>query len=61
MAEETETNIEVAVYPSKVRKDEKGFYVVMSLKANRQTFTGIKFYVDEEFEPHCRSLYREEE
>ncbi len=61
MAEGTETNIEVATYPSKVRKDEGGFYVLIGIRARGQMFTHVRFNVDEEFEPHCRSLYREEE
>ncbi len=60
MPKRTATNIEVVRYPSFVRKDEKGFYVLMGLKAGGQMFSGVKFYVDKEFEPHCRNLYREE-
>jgi len=60
MAKKTETNIEVATYPSRVRKDEKGFYVLMGIKADNQMLSHVRFNVDEEFEPHVRSLYREE-
>ena len=61
MAKSTETNLEVATYPSKVRKDERGFYVLIGVRADGVMLTHVRFNVDEEFKPHLKSLYREEE
>ena len=61
MAKGTETNIDVIRYPGKVRRDEKGFFVYIGVKAGRVTMTSLKFYVEEQFIPNLESIYEEEE